>query len=220
MAYSILVIEDDLDIQELIREFLRSQDYEVSVANDGVEGIRLFQEKAFDLVMLDVMMPNLDGYSVLRMIRNKSQVPVIMLTALGEEPDQIKGFDLGVDDYITKPFSFNLLIKRVEAVLRRANRAQPPHQLQYKELRLDAEGYTVTLDHQKMELTTKEFEILHALLRNQGKVLSREALLNQVWGYDFYGDPRVVDTHIKNLRKKLGVPYIQTVKGIGYKIGE
>ncbi|MFC7440192.1 response regulator transcription factor [Laceyella putida] len=220
MSYSILVVEDDLDIQELIQEFLQSQDYEVAVASDGLEGIRMFQEKPYDLVILDVMLPNLDGHSVCKMIRNKSQVPIIMLTALGEEPDQIKGFELGVDDYISKPFSFNVLIKRVEAVLRRAHQAQPSRQLHYKELKLDADGYTVTLHQQKMDLTTKEFEILHALLRNRGKVLSREALLNQVWGYDFYGDPRVVDTHIKNLRKKLGVPYIQTVKGIGYKIGE
>ncbi|KPC76759.1 transcriptional regulator [Thermoactinomyces vulgaris] len=220
MSYSILVIEDDLDIQELIQEFLLSQAYDVTVASDGLEGIRIFKEKPVDLVILDVMLPQLDGHSVCKMIRDQSNVPIIMLTALGEETDQLKGFELGVDDYVSKPFSFNVLIKRVEAVLRRTHRTEPSQRLSYNGLVLDTEGHTVTVGSKKPDLTAKEFDILHALLRNRGKVLSRDMLLNQVWGIDFYGDPRVVDTHIKNLRKKLGSSYIQTVKGIGYKIGD
>ncbi|SFJ06259.1 response regulator transcription factor [Thermoflavimicrobium dichotomicum] len=218
MRYRILVIEDDLDIQELIKEFLMSQDYEVDVASDGAEGIRLFKQTRYDLVILDVMLPNIDGHHVCKIIRNQSSTPIIMLTALGEEADQVKGFELGVDDYITKPFSFHVLIKRVEAVLRRAYPSRTSRILQFKEITLDCDGYTVSVDGEKIDLTTKEFEILYTFLENQGKVLSREVLLDKVWGFDYYGDVRVVDTHIKNLRKKLKVPYIRTVKGIGYKL--
>ncbi|RAL24153.1 response regulator transcription factor [Thermoflavimicrobium daqui] len=217
MCYKILVIEDDLDIQELIQEFLTTQNMSVDVASDGIEGIQLFQRSSYDLVILDVMLPNMDGYHVCQIIRNKSSVPIIMLTALGEEKDQIKGFDLGVDDYITKPFSFHILIKRVEAVLRRTC-SSPAHILKFKEIHIDIEAYTVHVNEEKIDLTAKEFEILSTLIENQGKVVTREILLDKVWGFDFYGDSRVVDTHIKNLRKKLKVPYIKTVKGMGYKL--
>ncbi|WHY79445.1 response regulator transcription factor [Neobacillus sp. WH10] len=219
MNQRILVIEDDLDIQELIREFLISQDYEVNTAQDGIEGIQMFQNGHYDLCILDVMLPNMDGYSICKIIRNKSLVPIIMLTALGEEKDQVKGFELGVDDYITKPFSFNVFIKRVEALLRRTHSSlSPSRMIQLKEMMVDLEGYKVSVNGEEVELTTKEFEILAVLLENNGKVLTRENLLDKAWGYDFYGETRVVDTHIKNLRKKLGIPYIKTLKGIGYKL--
>ncbi|MBA4602839.1 response regulator transcription factor [Thermoactinomyces mirandus] len=218
MSHKILVIEDDTDIQELIREFLIVQHYDVDTANDGDEGIRKFMENRPDLLILDIMLPQMDGYQVLRTIRKISSVPVIMLTALDEEADQIKGFELGVDDYITKPFSFHILNKRVEAVLRRAYPAETNRKLTYHEITVDLDGYSVYVNQQKKSLTNKEFDILKTLVENQGRVCSRDLLLNKVWGMDFYGDPRVVDTHIKNLRKKLGVPYIHTVKGVGYKL--
>lgn len=218
MKKYILVVEDDLDIQELIYEFLSTQGYQVDVANDGLEGIQKFKSSAYDLVILDIMLPNMNGYQVCQMIRHKSNVPIIMITALGEEEDQIKGFDLGVDDYITKPFSFQILIKRVEAVLRRNDHTNSSRKLQCEDIVVDCDAYTVYVKGEEKDLTGKEFEILAALMEEKGKVLARETLLDKVWGYDYYGDSRVVDVHIKNLRKKLDVPYIKTVKGVGYKI--
>ncbi|UQZ81271.1 Alkaline phosphatase synthesis transcriptional regulatory protein PhoP [Paenibacillus konkukensis] len=217
----ILVIEDDADIQELLREFLSAQNYEVDAADDGVNGIRMLKDNSYDLVLLDVMMPNLDGYNVCKMIRGQSSsLPIVMLTALDDEAAQIKGFELGIDDYITKPFSFNILIKRVEAVLRRAKADSASGVIVFKEVAVDREGFIATVGGNKIELTVKEFAILVYLLDNRGRAVSREALLDHAWGYDYYGDARIVDTHVKNLRKKLGVPYIQTVKGIGYKFDE
>jgi len=220
MTYKILVVEDDKDIQELIYEFLKIQDYQVDVASDGAEGMNLFQNNEYNLVILDIMLPKLNGYQVCQIIRSKSQVPILMLTALGEELDHVKGFDLGVDDYVTKPFSFNILIKRVEALLRRAYGQNNLNVLTFNELVADHEGYQVLVNGTPVELTTKEFEILYTLMSNQGKVLTREVLLDKVWGYGFFGNDRVVDAHIKNLRKKLGVDYIKTIKGVGYKFDE
>ena len=220
MVYKILVVEDDKDIQELVCEFLKIQNYEVDAANDGAEGIAVFQTKKYDLVILDVMMPKLNGYQVCQMIRAKSQVPILMLTALGEEEDHIKGFDLGVDDFVTKPFSFNILIKRVEALLRRTYGKEDANIQKFKEVVADSERYIVTIDGKPVELTTKEFEILFVLMENHGKVLTREILLDKAWGYDYFGNERVVDAHIKNLRKKLDIPYVKTIKGVGYKFDE
>lgn len=216
--FRILVVEDDLDIQELIKEFLKSESYEVHTASDGMEGIKLFNKNEYELVILDIMLPNVDGYSVCKIIRSKSMVPIIMLTALDDERDQIKGFDLKTDDYITKPFSFNLLTKRVEAVLRRAYGQRRNNVINFEELKLDCDSYNAFVNNMPIELTTKEFEILQLLVANTPKVYTREVLLDKLWGYDFYGDARVVDTHIKNLRRKLGLSYIKTVKGVGYKI--
>jgi two-component system, OmpR family, response regulator VanR len=216
--YKILVVEDDIDIQELIKEFLVSQEYEVDVASDGIEGINMFNENEYNLVMLDIMLPNIDGYSLCKMIRAKSDVPIMMLTALDDEKDEVKGFELGVDDYITKPFSFNILIRRVEAVLRRYNKVDKLNILKFEEIHMDVDAYKVYVDENEIELTTKEFEILKMLLENRGKVLSREVMLDKLWGYEYYGDARVIDTHIKNIRQKTGIQYIKTVKGIGYKI--
>lgn len=217
MSESILVIEDDSDIQELIVEFLGSKGYKIDSANDGVEGIKKFKEKEYDLIILDIMMPNLDGHSVCKMIRKNSNVPIIFLTALTEESDQIKGFDLECDDYITKPFSFKLLIKRVEAVLRRTSQTSSDS-LIFEDLKLDLNTYTAQIKDDTIELTLKEFNILKTLIEKYPQVVTRESLLDSIWGYDYYGDTRIVDAHIKNIRKKIVLPYIKTVKGIGYTL--
>ncbi|GAA0864149.1 response regulator transcription factor [Paraclostridium tenue] len=215
---NILVIEDDNSIQDLIVEFLSAEGYNVKSANDGLEGIQAFKKEEFDLVILDVMMPNLDGYGVCKMIRQSSNVPIIFLTALNQESDQIKGFDLMCDDYITKPFSFTLLMKRVEAILRRTSNENESNILNFEKLSLDLDTYQVKLGDKPIELTLKEFNILKTLIDSYPQVVTRENLLDSVWGYDYYGDTRVVDAHIKNIRKKIELPYIKTVKGIGYSL--
>ena len=182
----ILIVEDDLDIQDLLRNFLQEVGYEITIASDGMEAIALFSSTRFDLILLDIMLPKIDGFTVCELIRKQSQVPIIMLTALNGEEEQIRGLDLQVDDYITKPYNPTILL-----------------------LRINGETH---------ELTQREFEILRELLLNQGRVLTRQNLLDRLWKYDFYGDERVVDTHIKNLRKKLGIDFIQTIRGVGYKI--
>ena len=218
MNTSILVMEDDVNIQELIVEFLKAEGYDVDYASDGLEGIQLFKKKEYDLVLLDIMMPNLDGYSVCNMIRQTSNVPIIFLTALNEESNQLKGFELECDDYITKPFSFNLLIQRVKAVLRRGRINISNDLLIFEKLKLDLNTYSVQIDDQNIELTLKEFNILKMLIEKYPQVVTRENLLDSIWGYDYYGDTRIVDAHIKNLRKKIILPYIKTVKGIGYTL--
>lgn len=215
----ILVVEDDFDIQELLQNFLQEAGYEVAVANDGVEALSLFADQRYDLIVLDIMLPKIDGYGVCELIRKQSDVPIIMLTALSGEEDQIKGLDLQVDDYITKPFSMPVLLRKIAAVLRRSNRGTDEKYqiITYGNLRLNC-GYTATVDGANFELTQKEFEILRELLTHQGRILTRQNLLDKLWRYDFYGDERVVDTHIKNLRKKLGIDFIQTIRGVGYKV--
>ena len=216
----ILVVEDDFDIQELLQNFLQEAGYEVAVANDGVEALSLFADQRYDLIVLDIMLPKIDGYGVCELIRKQSDVPIIMLTALSGEEDQIKGLDLQVDDYITKPFSMPVLLRKIAAVLRRSNRkAEECYQvIAYSNLLLNCDNYTATVDGVTYELTQKEFEILWELLTHQGRILTRQNLLDKLWRYDFYGDERVVDTHIKNLRKKLGIDFIQTIRGVGYKV--
>ncbi|MDA2074485.1 MULTISPECIES: response regulator transcription factor [Bacillus cereus group] len=218
--YHILVVEDDQEIQELIKQFLMTQQYKVIVASDGLEGMKQFNKQSFDLILLDVMMPNLNGFEVGKMIRSQSNIPIIMLTALEEEQDQMKGFDLGIDDYITKPFSFHVLIRRVEAVLRRSNNQSTDNHFLFRELHVDGDAYKVYVNKVEVPLTTKEFEILQLLLQNEKKVLTRETIVEKIWGYEYAGDTRMIDTHMKNIRKKLDIPYIKTVKGIGYKIDE
>lgn len=218
MNTSILVMEDDVNIQELIVEFLKAEGYDVDFASDGLEGIQLFKKNQYDLVLLDIMMPNLDGYSVCKMIRKSSNVPIIFLTALNEESDQLKGFELECDDYITKPFSFNLLMQRVKAVLRRGKNNLSNDYLTFEKIKLDLNTYSVQLEDKNIELTLKEFNILKTLIEKYPQVITRESLLDSIWGYDYYGDTRIVDAHIKNIRKKISLPYIKTVKGIGYTL--
>lgn len=216
----ILIVEDDMDIQELLREFLKEAGYDVMAASDGIEAMDLFAKNKFDLILLDIMLPKIDGFGVCELIRKQSQVPIIMLTALGGEEEQIRGLDLQVDDYITKPFSVPILIRKIAAVLRRSSQTQEEgHKtIAYQNLLLDLDNYTAMVDGIAYELTQREFEVLRELLTHQGRIMTRQNLLDKLWRYDFYGDERVVDTHIKNLRKKLGIEFIQTVRGVGYKI--
>ena len=220
MMNKILVVEDDLDIQELLQNFLQESGYDITVANDGLEAINIFSDDDFDLILLDILLPKIDGFSVCEFIRKKSQIPIIILTALNGEKEQIKGLDLQVDDYITKPFSMPVLVRKIAAVLRRASKTsdQEHKTISYDNLILDFDDYTASVNGISYELTQKEFEVLRELLLNRGRVLTRQNLLNKLWKYDFYGDERVIDTHIKNLRKKLNITFIQTIRGVGYKI--
>ncbi|MCC0762070.1 response regulator transcription factor [Clostridioides sp. ES-S-0006-03] len=222
MSKRILVIEDDIDIQNIIKTFLENADYTIITANNGLDGIEKFKKQQFDLILLDILMPKIDGFVVCEIIRNESNIPIIILTALDEETDQVKGFELKVDDYITKPFSTIVLLKRVEAVLRRTGDKEENHEdrefLSYRDINVDVEGYKVFVNGKQIELTAREFEVLKELIEHKGRVLTRENLINSLWKYDFLGDERVVDTHIKNLRKKLDVNYIETIRGVGYRI--
>ena len=216
----ILIVEDDFDIQELLQNFLQEAGYQTAVAKDGLEAVSMFSKEGFHLILLDIMLPKIDGFTVCELIRRQSQIPIIMLTALCGEEEQIRGLDLQVDDYITKPFSMPVLVRKIGAVLRRSRRGQEEgHQtLVYRNLVLDLDSYLAVVDGREYELTQREFEILRELLTHQGRVMTRQNLLDRLWRYDFYGDERVVDTHIKNLRKKLGIDFIQTIRGVGYKI--
>ncbi len=196
------------------------QDMELLLHPDGLEGIRIFHKQDFDLILLDIMLPKVDGYTVCEMIRQESQIPIILLTALDTEDAQIKGFDKLADDYITKPFSIKLILKRVEAILRRKSSDMMSGIVCYKEITLSETERKVTVCGNEVELTHLEFEILLLFLKNKGRVFTRDDLLNLVWGYDFVGDEKGVNFHIMNLRKKLNVDYIQTVRGVGYKIAK
>lgn len=220
MNSKILVVEDDTQIQELIVEFLESENYIVDTASDGVEGYEKFKENKYDLIILDVMMPKLDGYSLCKMIKkNDAEVSIIFLTALGDESSEVKGFDLKADDYISKPFSFNILIKRVEAVLRR-KKEEPVklETLEFGSIKLQLDTYKVYVDEEEveLELTLKEFNILKFMIQSYPMVVSREMLMDKVWDYEYYGDTRVIDAHMKNIRKKIKEDYIKTIKGVGY----
>lgn len=217
----ILVVEDDIKINELIIEFLKSEGYEVDSSFDGLSGYSKFKEDNYDLVILDIMMPKLDGYGLCNLIREESDVPIIFLTALSEAEDEIKGFDAMADDYITKPFSFNVLIKRVEAVLRRSEKTNNlKDEISFGNLYINLNTYKVYIDNKEVEFTLKEFNILNLLIEFYPNVVSREILMDKVWGYDYYGDMRVIDAHIKNIRKKISYDYIGTVKGVGYVLKE
>ena len=218
MMVQLLIVEDEADIQELLQNYLETLGCTIYLADDGEQALEIFHQHALDLILLDVMLPKLDGYETCRLIRERSDVPIIMLTALDSEYHQLKGFDLQIDDYITKPFSMPILLRKVEAVLRRTCKMQTTQSIQYKNITLDLDGYRVYMDHQGIDLTRREFDLLKVLLENQGKVLTRQRLLNRIWGYDFYGDERIVDTHIKNIRKKLNTDIIETIRGVGYRI--
>lgn len=218
MSSRILIVEDDRQIQELIYEFLLSQDYIVEVASDGIEGYEKFKNGNYDLVILDVMMPKLDGYGLCKMIKRMDEnIPIIFLTALGDEQSEVRGFELKVDDYISKPFSFNVLIKRVEAVIRRNKKENKKNDiLEFEKLRLELPTFKAYVDEEEIELTLKEFNILNLMINSYPMVVSREMLIEKIWGYDYFGDTRVIDAHMKNIRKKIQKDYIKTIKGVGY----
>ena len=220
MDKKILIIEDEVAIQKILSEPLTFAGYKVTTASDGLEGINIFHEQDFDLILLDIMLPKIDGYTVCEMIRQESQIPIILLTALDTENDQIKGFDKLADDYITKPFSIKLVLKRVEALLRRTSSDAVSNIIRYKEITLSEIERKVTVSENEVALTHLEFEILLLLLKNKGRVFTRDDLLNLVWGYDFVGDEKGVNFHIMNLRKKLNVEYIETGRGVGYRIAK
>ena len=219
MQEDILIIEDEKSIQNILKAFLEDAGYHVTLTDDGMAGIAAFHKSAYDLVLLDIMMPKMDGYTVCEMIRNESDTPVILLTALDDEESQEKGFDLLADDYITKPFSMPLVLRRIEAVLRRTkNTVANGNILTYREIQLDTESYKVFVAGQEIVLTAREFEILRLFMENQGRVFTREQLLDIIWNYDYMGDDKIINTHIKNIRKKLGAECIETIRGVGYRI--
>ena len=215
----ILVADDESRMRKLVKDFLIKSNFEVLEAEDGSQALDLFYAtKDIALIILDVMMPKMDGFEVCREIRQTSQVPIIMLTAKGDERDELQGFQLGVDEYITKPFSPKILVARVEAVLRRTNQAEETELLEYGGIVVDS----VTIDGKPVDLSFKEFELLTYFMENKGIALSREKILNHVWNYDYFGDARTIDTHVKKLRSKLGDKgdLIKTIWGVGYKMGE
>ena len=216
----ILVVDDESRMRKLVRDFLVKQNFDVLEAGDGEEAVDIFfMEKDIALIILDVMMPKMDGWQVCREIRKYSKVPIIMLTAKGDERDELQGFDLGVDEYITKPFSPKILVARVEAILRRSNLLTNDDVISAGGIELDKAAHQVKIDGQEIELSYKEFELLAYFLENQGIALSREKILNNVWNYDYFGDARTIDTHVKKLRSKLGEKgeMIKTIWGMGYK---
>ena len=216
----ILVADDESRMRKLVKDFLIKSNFEVLEAEDGSQALDLFYAtKDIALIILDVMMPKMDGFEVCREIRQTSQVPIIMLTAKGDERDELQGFQLGVDEYITKPFSPKILVARVEAVLRRTNQAEETELLEYGGIVVDKTAHSVTIDGKPIDLSFKEFELLTYFVTNQGVALSRERILNNVLNYDYFGDARTIDTHVKKLRSKLGKKgeYIKTIWGMGYK---
>lgn len=216
---TVLVVDDEARIRKLVRDFLVKKDFRVVEAEDGEKAVDIFfEDKNIDLIILDVMMPKMDGWDVARTIRQYSKVPIIMLTAKSEERDELKGFDLGVDEYISKPFSPKILVARVDALLRRSNVLKENVE-EIGGIVLDKAAHIVTIDGQPVELSFKEFELLTYFIENQGIALSRERILNNVWNYDYFGDARTIDTHVKKLRSKMGEKgeYIKTIWGMGYK---
>lgn len=218
METYILIVEDDSKSQQLLKQFLTSNGYKVDCANDGLEGIDLYKNNDYDMIISDINMPNLDGFSLCKMIRKESDIPIVFVTELSNESYQIKAFDLLCDDYIIKPFSYNLLIKRIEAILRRMKTNNRESNLSFEKIKLNLKTYSVEIEGEIIDLTLKEFKILKSLIENYPQVVTREKLLDSIWGYDYFGDTRIVDAHIKNIRKKIVLPYIKTVKGIGYTL--
>ena len=220
MDKCILVVDDEQRMRKLIKDFLTAKGYKILEAEDGEKALEVYEKNKnqINLILLDVMMPKLDGWSVLRQIRQDSKVPIIMLTARGEEQDDLFGFELGVDEYISKPFSPKILVARVEAILKRTNQTNTEI-TEYGGIEIDKEGRTVKVDGKLVELSLREYELLVYLVDNTNIALSRDKILNNVWNYDYYGDSRTIDSHIKKIRHKLGKKgkYIKTIRGIGYK---
>lgn len=220
LSKTILIIDDEKAIQNVMKAFLEDAGYITVLADDGLDGIEKFHRYNPDLVLLDLMLPKIDGFAVCELIRKESQVPIIMLTARDDDDSQIKGFDVLADDYITKPVTMPLVVRRIEAVLRRTEKGNQNENtiIHYKEISLDIDSFNVFVNGESIPLTTREFEILKLFLENQERVFTRDNLLNTIWGYDYFGDAKIVNTHIKNIRRKLGVDYIETIRGVGYKI--
>lgn len=217
----ILVVDDESRMRKLVRDFLVKQNYEVLEAGDGSEALDIFFENQdIALMILDVMMPKMDGWQVCREVRNYSKVPIIMLTARTDERDELQGFSLGVDEYIAKPFSPKILVARVEAILRRTSQAAEEEVIEYGGISIDKAAHVVTIDGKAIDLSYKEFELLAYFMENKGIALSREKILNSVWNYDYFGDARTIDTHVKKLRSKMGEKgdLIKTIWGMGYKL--
>ena len=230
----VLIVDDELRMRKLIKDFLSAKGYSILEAEDGEKALEVFEnnKNKISLILLDVMMPKLDGWSVLRQIRQDSKVPIIMLTARGEEQDELFGFELGVDEYISKPFSPKILVARVEAILKRTNKSEKEVK-DYDGIEIDKEGRTVKVDGKPVELSLREYELLVYLVENENIALSRDKILNNVWNYDYYGDSRTIDSHIKKIRHKLGKKgknikkkrhklrkkgkNIKTIRGVGYK---
>lgn len=221
----LLIVDDEMHIRDLVQKYATFENYESETAENGLEAIEKVKHKEYDLVIMDIMMPELDGFSAVKEIRKISQVPVIMLSARSEEYDKLYGFDLGIDDYVTKPFSPKELMRRVNAVLARATHknnqesATTNEVWQYKNLKIDYSAHIVTINNEKIDLTPKEYELLVYLIKNQNIAVRREQLLEKVWGYDYYGDDRTLDTHMKSLRKKIGeyANCIITIRRVGYR---
>ena len=217
---NILVVDDEQRMRKIVKDFLVASDYSVMEAEDGEKPLEVFKENKdkIDLILLEVMMPKLDGWSVLRQIRQESKVPIIMLTARGEEQDELFGFELGVDEYISKPFSPKILVARVQAILKRTSKDENKS-IDYGGIEIDKNGRTVKVEGKIIELSLREYELLIYLVENENIALSRDKILNNVWNYDYYGDSRTIDSHIKKIRHKLGKKgkYIKTMRGIGYK---
>lgn len=219
----ILIVDDEKEIRNVLKEYAEFNGYEVYEASDGFESIKIIKNHDIDLIIMDIMMPGLDGFSAIKEIKKHKDIPTIMLSARGEEYDKLFGFELGVDDYVTKPFSPKEILARVSAILKRKSPAKSIHEkLIFEGLEIDLAGRTVTVDGKKADLTPKEYELLFFLVRNKGIAMSREKLLSDVWGYDFFGEDRTVDTHIKMLRSNLGRyrDRIVTLRGLGYKFEE
>ena len=217
---TVLIVDDEARMRKLIKDFLVKKNYKTLEAEDGEKAIEIFEENKdkIAIILLDIMMPKVDGWTVLRKIRQESKVPVIILTARGEEQDELFGFELGVDEYISKPFSPKILVARIEAILKRTNSKQEEKK-DFDGIVIDDVGRTVTVDGKPIELSLREYELLKYLLDNEKVALSRDKILNNVWNYDYYGDSRTIDSHIKKIRHKLGKKgkYIKTIRGIGYK---
>ena len=217
----ILVVDDESRMRKLVRDFLEKQNFAVLEAGDGSEALDIFfDNQDIALIILDVMMPKMDGWQVCREVRGYSEVPIIMLTARSDERDELQGFELGVDEYISKPFSPKILVARVEAILRRTNQVTDDEMIEYGGITIDKAAHVVSIDGNPIDLSYKEFELLTYFMENKGIALSREKILNSVWNYDYFGDARTIDTHVKKLRSKLGDKgdLIKTVWGMGYKL--